>query len=262
MLRMDDTMAPEKEIPLEHLKELKQKIADVFHNNAGSIKSWNSFPFEQVTFADYTADTLREQWRRLKSKAHRQCTIEQDMELVEATLNRAGKRRTNKLPSDFPKKPLSAFSLFILKLSKKGVLNHKDRFSEAAMLWKQLDPAKKEKFLKKQRLALLKHGKEVERFKAAHPEFTDALKTKRRPNKKTAQVSEQPTSSSSSNDEPVDLHESGLQKFMLAKQEKYARKYNLKGEELKKKLIKKFDHLSVEKQLKWKNCALTENGIN
>ncbi|KFD57937.1 hypothetical protein M514_01170 [Trichuris suis] len=259
---MGGTMAPEKDLPLEDLKELKQKIADVLHNSAGSVKSWNSFPFEQVTFANYTADVLREQWKRLKTRAHRQCTVEQDMELVEATLTRAGKRRASNLPSDFPKKPKSAYALFILKLSKKGLLQNKDRFVEAGRLWRELDPEKKEKFFKKYKLAVQKHGIEVEQFRAAHPELTDALKTKRKANEKTAQVRQEPASSSSSSNKPVDPCESGFQKFILAKQEKYAKKYNLEGEDLKKKLKKKFDRLSAEKQQKWENCDITENGID
>uniref|UniRef100_A0A5S6QLY3 HMG box domain-containing protein n=1 Tax=Trichuris muris TaxID=70415 RepID=A0A5S6QLY3_TRIMR len=193
--------------------------------------------------------------------------MEQDIDLIDALLKRAKDRRRLDLPSDFPKKPISAYNIFLSKVIKNGSLleyDSKDRFVQAARIWKGLDPAKKEKFFKKYRLAVEKHDVQMEEFKAAHPELNirPTPKSKRKLDAKTVRNEQQPSTSHPSTSKHVDLHEASFQCFALAKQDKYAEKYNLRGEDLMKKLRRKFDRMSADKQQKWHDFVTKENCID
>ncbi|XP_065166325.1 nucleolar transcription factor 1-like [Atheta coriaria] len=135
--------------------------------------------WEKVAFGDYTAERCVKIWDAIQK---RQRQYRYMSELIEDALVwldtpwRSAKKKATKQHPDFPKRPKSAFLLFLQDAKADIMRDTKDaKITEIARIggqrYKQLSEAAKQSYLDRAAVSMRKYERKVEQFYEKHPQF-------------------------------------------------------------------------------------------
>ncbi|CAG5133036.1 unnamed protein product, partial [Candidula unifasciata] len=205
------------------------------NNNTKSFKTVeSSITWENIKVEGKSAEECKAMYQKLISKVRKYRTMQEI--IADAVAFVEGPGRLSEYP-DVPKKPPTAFSLFVMKRSKKFPdVKGTDRMKVFANDWNELSEEKKETYKKKYLKLKKKYEEELEIFRQNHPDcLLPGIVSNSRPNPPL----------------PSKLYvESRIEKIKSKKPE-------LSNAEAVKILMNKYKELPDKKKLKWIKKAMS-----